>query len=100
MDAPATIDPTPRLAPEAFAERAQAIEREIGRVIVGQRYLVDRLIMGLLANGHVLLEGVRPRQDAVGQDAGAEYSCELPPTPVHSRPAARRPHRHADLLTA
>ena len=31
---------------------------EIGRIIVGQRYLVDRLMIGLLANGHVLLEGV------------------------------------------
>src|SRR6187399_2108985 len=34
------------------------IEAEIGRVIVGQRYLVERLLIGLLANGHVLLEGV------------------------------------------
>src|SRR5258707_6341842 len=31
---------------------------EIGRVIVGQEQLVDRLFVGLLANGHVLLEGV------------------------------------------
>ena len=31
---------------------------EIGKVIVGQSYLVDRLLIGLLANGHVLLEGV------------------------------------------
>jgi MoxR-like ATPase len=31
---------------------------EIGRVVVGQTYLVERLIIGLLANGHVLLEGV------------------------------------------
>jgi len=31
---------------------------EIGKVIVGQKYLVERLIVGLLANGHVLLEGV------------------------------------------
>ena len=30
----------------------------MARVIVGQKYLVDRLIVGLLANGHVLLEGV------------------------------------------
>jgi MoxR-like ATPase len=30
----------------------------IGRVIVGQQYVVDRLILGLLANGHLLLEGV------------------------------------------
>ena len=31
---------------------------EIGRVIIGQNYLVERLVIGLLANGHVLLEGV------------------------------------------
>ena len=34
------------------------LREEIGTVIVGQRYLVDRLLVGLLANGHVLLEGV------------------------------------------
>src|SRR5262245_53176750 len=31
---------------------------EINKVVVGQKYLVERLIIGLLANGHVLLEGV------------------------------------------
>ncbi len=31
---------------------------ELGKVIVGQTYLVERLAIGLLANGHVLLEGV------------------------------------------
>jgi len=35
-----------------------AVQDEISRVVVGQRYLVDRLLIGLLANGHVLLEGV------------------------------------------
>jgi len=39
----------------AFAYR---LREQIGTVIVGQRYLVDRLLVGLLANGHVLLEGV------------------------------------------
>ena len=34
------------------------LREQIGTVIVGQRYLVDRLLVGLLANGHVLLEGV------------------------------------------
>ncbi len=34
------------------------LEQEIGRVIVGQKYLVDRLIIGLISNGHILLEGV------------------------------------------
>ena len=31
---------------------------EVGRVIVGQRYRIERLLIGLLADGHVLLEGV------------------------------------------
>ena len=31
---------------------------EIGKVIVGQKAMVERLIVGLLSNGHVLLEGV------------------------------------------
>ena len=34
------------------------LRTEIGKVIVGQEQLVDRLLVGLLANGHVLLEGV------------------------------------------
>jgi MoxR-like ATPase len=47
-----------QISPETFAERAQAIEREVGRVIVGQRDLVRQTLTGLLANSHVLLEGV------------------------------------------
>jgi MoxR-like ATPase len=35
-----------------------AVREQIGHVIIGQKYLVDRLILGLLANGHILLEGV------------------------------------------
>ncbi len=31
---------------------------EINKVVIGQKYLVERLIIGLLGNGHVLLEGV------------------------------------------
>ena len=34
------------------------LRHQIGRVIVGQEYMVDRLIIGILANGHVLIEGV------------------------------------------
>jgi MoxR-like ATPase len=39
----------------AFVERIAA---ETGRVIVGQRYLVERVLIGLLTGGHVLLEGL------------------------------------------
>ncbi|MEI7851026.1 MAG: MoxR family ATPase [Kiritimatiellales bacterium] len=35
-----------------------SLKAEIGKVIVGQDYLIDRLIIGMLSNGHVLLEGV------------------------------------------
>ncbi|MDR1890837.1 MAG: AAA family ATPase [Puniceicoccales bacterium] len=34
------------------------LRNEIGKLIVGQRYMVDRMIIGLLTGGHVLLEGV------------------------------------------
>jgi MoxR-like ATPase len=40
------------------AKTLESARAEIGRVLVGQRYMVDRLLIGLLANGHVLLEGV------------------------------------------
>ena len=36
----------------------QKIIQEMEKVIVGQRYLIDRLLVGLLANGHILIEGV------------------------------------------
>lgn len=39
----------------AFIESLRA---EMEKVIVGQKYLIDRLVIGLLANGHLLLEGV------------------------------------------
>ncbi len=35
-----------------------SVVNEIGKVIVGQKYLVERLLVGLLADGHILLEGV------------------------------------------
>jgi MoxR-like ATPase len=35
-----------------------AVKEEMGKVLVGQDDLVDRLLLGLLCNGHILLEGV------------------------------------------
>ena len=34
------------------------VKEEIGKVIVGQEYMVDRIIIGLLTGGHILVEGV------------------------------------------
>ena len=39
----------------AFVE---TLTTEVGKVIVGQRQMIDRLLIGLLSNGHILLEGV------------------------------------------
>jgi MoxR-like ATPase len=48
------------LTPE-IAELAPAIERvraEVGKVLVGQTYMVDRLLIALIADGHILVEGL------------------------------------------
>lgn len=36
----------------------QLLRNEIGKVIIGQKYMIDRLLIALFADGHVLLEGV------------------------------------------
>ena len=50
-----------KLLNEKIQQAAEFIDRlrdELSKVVVGQLYMVDRLIIGLLSNGHVLLEGV------------------------------------------
>ena len=39
----------------AFVDR---LTNEVGQVIVGQQYMIERILVGLLTGGHVLLEGV------------------------------------------
>ncbi len=41
-----------------FGEWAPRVREEMHRVLVGQEHLIDGLLLGLLTNGHVLLEGV------------------------------------------
>jgi len=43
---------------EEQSEFVRAMQTEIGRVVVGQRGMVDALLISLLTGGHVLLEGV------------------------------------------
>lgn len=40
------------------SEFIDLLQMELGKVIVGQKYMVERLLIGLLSNGHILLEGV------------------------------------------
>ena len=71
---------------------------QVQRVIVGQEHMVEQLMVGLLAKGHCLLEGVPGRR----QDAGRAQlrhgrRRQLRPDPVHPRPGALRHRRHPDL---
>lgn len=43
---------------EAQAQRLDNLRQEVSKVIVGQSYMIDRLLMALIADGHVLLEGI------------------------------------------
>lgn len=42
----------------ALRVRIQQVYEEMNKVVVGQRYMINRLLIGLFTNGHILLEGV------------------------------------------
>lgn len=68
------------------------LKQEINKVIIGQQYMVDRLLIGLLGNGHILLEGVpglaktlaiKTLADAVdGQFSRIQFTPDLLPADV------------------
>ncbi len=51
-------EPQPTITVEQFRETAARIEAEVSKVIVGQKGVVRHVLIGLVAGGHVLLEGV------------------------------------------
>jgi MoxR-like ATPase len=59
---PVDVGAQPTSVPiSTLVDESRALERameEIGKVVVGQRAMLERLLVGLLADGHVLLEGV------------------------------------------
>src|SRR6202158_6312291 len=58
---PVESDAAMRAARETVLDNSAwvgALQTEMARVIVGQKHLLDRLLVALLTNGHVLLEGV------------------------------------------
>src|ERR1043165_1308458 len=61
--APSTLHPafnlaTTQVSTAADSRRVQDVARQVARRVVGQDYMVDRLLISLLTGGHVLLEGV------------------------------------------
>jgi MoxR-like ATPase len=53
----ADIEKTPDLIRQQ-GETLQAVRQEVGKVLVGQEKLVDRMLIALITGGHILLEGV------------------------------------------
>jgi len=43
---------------EAQAHKLARLREEIAKVIVGQSYMIDRILMALIADGHILVEGI------------------------------------------
>ena len=66
----------------AFTERINALRQQISKVIVGQDENVDLLLTAVLANGHVLLEGVPGVAKTLWQSLSMRSSvaCSLRPT--------------------
>jgi hypothetical protein len=89
-------------------EQASAFTRplfnEIGKIIIGQTYLVERLVIGLLASGHVLLEGVPGLAKTLSVKSSPPACIKFsrpvadaaPPSREDLQPAIRRLHRARD----
>jgi MoxR-like ATPase len=63
---------------------------QVGRRIVGQNYMIERLLISILTGGHVLLEGVPGLAKTLAVRTLAEtISTSFPANSVHSRSAPR-----------
>ena len=86
---PVEMDPGMRAARETVLDNSawvRPLQQEIGRVIVGQKHLLDRLLIALLTNGHVLLEGVPGLAKTLSLKTLAGCVIRrLPAHPVHAR---------------
>ena len=87
--------------PPAHLNPMEQVLYEVKRTIVGQDVLLERLVVALLARGHILVEGVPGLAKTLAvKSLAAAIGGAVPPRPVHARPRARRPRRHAHLPPA
>ena len=74
---------------ELIAQESEFVESvltEISHVIVGQRHMVERLLVGLFCDGHILLEGVPGLAKTLAvRHAGERYRRAIPAHTVHPR---------------
>ena len=82
-------------AVERLGTARRKIMEQLSRVIVGQHQVVDELLISLFSRGHCLLEGVPGLAKTLMISTLAQNAQPVfQPHPVHSRPDARRHHRH------
>ncbi len=95
-----SAETTPAPKPDA-AKAAKVLGEAIAqvqRVIVGQEHMVEQLMVGLLAKGHCLLEGVPGVAKTLAvRSLRHGGRRRLRPDPVHPGPGALRHRRHPDL---
>ena len=61
------------------------LRHEVGKIIVGQARLIDGLLIGLLTDGHVLVEGVPGLAKTLAVKAGRSCAgAHVPARPVHA----------------
>jgi MoxR-like ATPase len=98
-----TTGPTDvRQISDLVRQHAEPLERvltELRRVIVGQEALLQKMLAGLLADGHILLEGVPglAKTTAINASLAQELSDQIPANPIHAGPASGGPAGNDDL---
>ena len=84
--------------PEEVRHTFETALFEVKRVIVGQEQMLERVFVALLADGHILLEGVPGLAKTMTIKAVSDVlGGQLQAHPVHPRPGPLGPGRHAHL---
>ncbi len=84
---------------ERIAEKSKFLDLlnfEMEKVIIGQHYMVDRLLIALLSDGHILSGGCGFGQD-LGRKIGGLHPGRFQSDTVYARPVARRRVGYRDL---
>ena len=91
---PVESDAAMRAARETVLDNSTWIaplQPEMARVIVGQKHLLDRLLVALLTNGHVLLEGVPGLAKTLALKTLASWHRRFVSSACNSRPTCCPP---------
>ena len=75
---------------ELFSQKVRQLREEISKVIVGQQEAVALLLTAILADGHVLIEGVPGvAKDLISTTNVSLDRCPFQPYSIHARPHAK-----------